>query len=282
MAPAGSDFAGSPRAVAQPAPEFETLEQRGQRVLARRRRREVGGPDRQRAVGLDREQPPALRQPLARGAQVLADDTADLVGVGDDRVEAAVLREPLGGCLRADLRHAGHVVDGVAGQREEVEHLVGAHAELGDDSGFVERLVAHRVDERDAGTHQLREVLVRRRHDAVDALRRRLRRQRPDHVVGLDSVDHQQRPAVRGDELLQRRQLSDEVVGHRRPVRLVLRIPVVAEGPAWRVDDDGEVIRLAVLHHSAQHRHDPAQRARGLAARRAQVGQRMERAVEIR
>ena len=35
---------------------------------------------------------------------------------------------------------------GIAGQREEVEHLVGAHAELREHAGVVERLVAHRVD----------------------------------------------------------------------------------------------------------------------------------------
>ena len=40
----------------------------------------------------------------------------------------------------------GHVVDGVAGEREQVEHLVGAHAELREHAGLVERLVAHRVD----------------------------------------------------------------------------------------------------------------------------------------
>ena len=58
----------------------------------------------------------------------------------------AVLREPLRRRLRTDLRHAGNVVDGVAGEREQVEHLVGAHAELREHAGLVERLVAHRVD----------------------------------------------------------------------------------------------------------------------------------------
>ena len=61
-----------------------------------------------------------------------------------------------------DLRHARHVVDGVAGERQQIEHLVRAHVELREHAGLVERLVAHRVDELDAGTHELRQVLVRR------------------------------------------------------------------------------------------------------------------------
>ena len=43
--------------------------------------------------------------------------------------------------LGPDLRHSGDVVHGVAGEREEVEHLVGADAEFREHAGLVERLV---------------------------------------------------------------------------------------------------------------------------------------------
>ena len=38
--------------------------------------------------------------------------------------------------------HAGNVVDRVAGERQQIEHLVGTHAELRDHAGIVETLVA--------------------------------------------------------------------------------------------------------------------------------------------
>ena len=66
-------------------------------------------------------------------------------------------------------------------------------------------------------------------------------------------------------QLVQRLDLPRQVVRHRRAVRLVLRIPVVAERLARRVEHDGEVVRLAVLDHSAQHRQHSAQRAGRLA-----------------
>ena len=41
-------------------------------------------------------------------------------------------------------------------------------------------------------------------------------RERADDVVGLDAFDHQERPAMRAHELVQRLDLRDEIVGHRR------------------------------------------------------------------
>jgi len=81
---------------------------------------------------------------------------------------------------------------------------------------------------------------------------------------------------------VQRLDLQREIVRHRRAIGLVLRIPVVAEGFARRVEHDGEVIRLAVEHYSAQHRNDTAQRTGRLAARRAKVRQRVIRAIQVR
>jgi hypothetical protein len=59
------------------------------------------------------------------------------------------------------------------------------------------------------------------------------------------SID-QQRPAQCTDALVQRRDLLRQVVGHRRAVRLVVGIPVVAEGLALGVEDTGAIVRLEV------------------------------------
>ena len=165
---------------------------------------EIGRLDRQPAVALHGEQAPRLRQPVERGAQVLADHAGNFARMSDDLVERSVLDEPLRRGLRADLRNTGHVVDGVPGQREEIEQLVRTDAELGDHARLVERFIAHRVDELHAWAHELREILVARRDHRRDPFCGRLPHERSDHVVGLDAVDHQQRPAVGADELVQR------------------------------------------------------------------------------
>ncbi|MPM86686.1 hypothetical protein SDC9_133777 [bioreactor metagenome] len=179
-------------------------------------------------------------------AQVLADHAGNLVGVGDDGVERAVLRQPFDGGLRAALGDAGNAVDGVADQCQVIDDLFRRHAELGLDAGRVEHFLAHRVVPADLWPDQLGQILVTGGNQGVDAVVRSLRRQRADHVVGLDAVDAQHRPAGGGDGGVDRLDLGAQVVGHWRTVRLVLGIPVVAEGLALGVEDDGLVVRLVV------------------------------------
>jgi phage baseplate assembly protein W len=194
--------------ILDPALELEALEQLAQPRVVALRAYEVRVALGQVAIGANGQQALALRQPVERLAQVVADDATDSRRFLDHVVERAVLHEPLRRCLGADLGHAGNVVDRVAGQRQQVEHLVGTHAELREHARFVERLVAHRIDELDARPDQLREVLVRRRDDRVDACIARLVRQRADDIVRLDTFDHEQRPAVRADEVVQRPDLQ--------------------------------------------------------------------------
>ena len=129
----GRRRAASSRASLSQALELEALEER--RAAPRRRRacvHELRRLDRQRAHRvLTVSSLRALRQPVERRAQILADHAADLAGMRDHVVERAVLREPLRRGLRADLVHAGHVVDRVADQRQVVDDVLGRHAELG-------------------------------------------------------------------------------------------------------------------------------------------------------
>jgi hypothetical protein len=136
--------------VAQPGFELEALVQLTQQRRIGARQCELGDAHRQRAVGLHRQKPASFGQPGQRAPQVVADDAWNLRGARDDVVETAVLIQPFGRGLRANLRHAGDVVDTVAGEREQVEHLIGTHAEFPDHTFVVERLVAHRVHARDA------------------------------------------------------------------------------------------------------------------------------------
>ena len=133
IAPAGSAFAASPPEVAQPAPELEALVQRRQRARCRRRRcaRSSGFTGSAQSVLTVSSRRPCGSQSSA--ARRFSPTTPPISPACATTLSSVpYCGEPLRGGLRADLRHAGHVVDRVAGQREEVEHLVGAHAELGD------------------------------------------------------------------------------------------------------------------------------------------------------
>ncbi len=194
--------------LAPPGLEAVVLEDRQQR-LARFAERGQRGLDRfhlrlQLAGRLDCHQLARERQEVERAAQVVADHALDLGRMLDDAVERLVLREPLDGRLRAALLDAGHVVDGVADQREIVDDALGRHAELGDHAFAVEQFVAHGIDQRDPLRHQLGEILVAGRDHHLHAARLGGMRERADHVVGLDALDHQQRPAERAHRLVDR------------------------------------------------------------------------------
>ncbi len=246
-----------------------------------RSRFEVAHAVRQRHVALDGEKLPRLRQPVTHLAQILADDTADLVRVGDDVVEAAVLGEPLRSGLRSDFLDAGDVVDTVADQREVVRDTLRRHAELRLHAGRVEGLVRHRVYERDVRAHELRHVLVAGGDDGADALALGLPRQRADDVVRFDAIDDQERPPQRADAVHERLDLRGEIVGHRRAVRLVVGVHFVAEGLAFCVENAGAILRREVLAQAPQHVDDAVDGSRGLARLVAQVGQRVKGTVQV-
>ncbi len=54
----------------------------------------------------------------------------DFAGAGEQGIEVAICLDQLRGGLDADAGDAGHVVDGIAGQRLHVDHLVRSDAEL--------------------------------------------------------------------------------------------------------------------------------------------------------
>jgi hypothetical protein len=177
--------------LTQPGAHFVAGKQLGQAFPVDRARPEVGQRQRQFEVAANGDQAPRQRQEVERAAQVLADNATDIGRGGNDAVERAVLAEPLDRRLGADLVDAGDVVDAIADQRQVIDDALGGNAELGEHAGFVEHLVAHRVDQLHMRTDQLRQILVAGRHHHGDALRRRLLRQRADDVVRLDPVDAQ-------------------------------------------------------------------------------------------
>ena len=83
------------------------------------------GRDRQLDIGQQAVERSIAAHVLDVLAQVAADHALDLVGVLEQRVEPAVLAEPLDRGLLADLGHAGQVVARLADQRRDVGILLG-------------------------------------------------------------------------------------------------------------------------------------------------------------
>ncbi len=204
--------------LAQPALETVTLEKGDHRFIIDRsgnqrlrHRHHVPG---QIAIGFYGDQFLCLRQPVQCAPQVVANRTADIGGMRNHAIERTVFRQPFHGCLGADLVDARYVVDGVADQRQVIDNALGRHPEFGDHAGDVERFIAHGIDQRYMIVDQLRKILVAGRHDRFHSMFDRLHHERADHIVGLDAVDHQDRPAKRTHGLMYRLDLARQVVRH--------------------------------------------------------------------
>ena len=147
----------------------------------------------------------------------------------------------------------GQVVARVAAQRRVLGVLRGRDAAAPlDDAGFVvERvvgdaaLVVEHLDVR-VGDELVRVAVAGDDHD-VDAVGGRARRERRDHVVGLDARHLQLLDLERLEHLVDQRQLRREQVGRLLAAGLVLGVELVAvRAAAGRVERDRDVVGLLV------------------------------------
>ena len=176
----------------------------------------------------------------------------DLAGAQQQRLQVAVFDDQLRRGLDADAGHARHIVGGIAGQRLHLDHLCRRYAELFDHLGNADAAVLHGVVHGDAVGDELHQVLVRR-HDgrrcAALAGNPRIGR---DQVVGLKTALLQAGQVERANGLADQRELRDQIVRRRRPVRLVIGIELVAEGDLGFVEYDRQMRRPVVGRHVAQ------------------------------
>ena len=268
--------------VREPDLELQAREQLAQPRLVRRRARQVLRFDVERHVAADGGQLARERQLRQRGAQVLAGLPGNLGRVRHERVERAVLLQPLGRSLGADAGDAGDVVGGVADEREVIDDALRRHAELPDHRVAVVDRVGHGVDEFHRPVHELRQILVAGGDERVQAGGGRLGGERTDDVVGLDALDLQQRQAHGAHDGVQRLDLAGELVRHRRAVRLVVGEQVVAEGLAAGIEHHGDAGGIVFGQQLAQHIDHAVDGAGRLAARVGEPRQGVERAVQIR
>jgi hypothetical protein len=204
-------------------------------------------------VALDGDE--LLREPrgVGLGEQRLAGSLGGhFARVPQNVLERPVLGEQLLGALVTDALHPGHVVAGVADEREKVHHLARRNAEPLGGVGLVHPGLVHRggsapsgIEQGDAGADELVEVLVARDDHRLEAAASAGPRQCADDVVGLVARDGHQRDAKR---LEQRADTLDGLieVGLERLVELfagglVLGVALFAERGAGVVDPDDVV-----------------------------------------
>ncbi len=157
----------------------------------------------------------------------------------------------------ADPRHPFDVVDRVAHQREHVDDLFGRDAELVLHARrVVPRAFFLRVEHADPVVDELKKILVAGDDRHVEAGGGRLRRQRPDHIVGLVALGRQDRHAQRFARGVHHRNLEGELVGHRPAVRLVVGREIVAERAPRQVERRRDVLGFVFVQQLPQHRHE--------------------------
>ena len=233
--------------------------------------------DRQRQLEVvDQPVEPAVAQHAVEVlAQAVAGLALDLVDVGDDPGEVAVLPQPLGGGLRPDAWNAGQVVARLADQGREVAVALGRHEVLLGDRGRVHPPhlghPPHGVDQADRVADQLEGVAVAGADDHLGALGDGLRGEGGDDVVGLEALDADVPDAQRVEHLAQQRQLPGELGGRGRAAGLVLGVLGGPEGLAGDVEGHADVGGRLVAQHVDQHRGEAVDGVRVLAGARREV-----------
>ena len=151
----------------------------------------------------------------------------------------------------------GTLSDEVADQRLHLDDLLGRHAEFLDHLGAADALVLHRVVHDDAVVHELHEVLVGRHDGGGRAGLAGDPRVGRDQVVGLVAGLLQARNIEGAHRLADQRELRNEVVGRRRPMRLVFLVHLGAEGFFRLVEHHREMgrplVRLHLVEQLPQH-----------------------------
>jgi hypothetical protein len=202
---------------------------------------------------------------IGMGQQLLAAALLlDLAGPLQERVQIAIFIDQQRGRLDADAWHAGHIVDTVAGQGLDIDHLVRPDAELLEHLFRFDALVLHRIEHLHLVTDQLHQILVRGDDGHFRALGLGLAGIGRDDVVGLVILQLHTGRAKGARRIADDGELRHQILRCRRPVRLVLVVHLIAEGLAGMVEDHrqvrGRILALQILQKLPQHVAEPLHR----------------------
>ena len=179
------------------------------------------------------------------------------VDIRVDILQGTIFRDQFAGPDLADALDARDVVRSVSADGEHVDDLLrpvdpvtGADLRYADD--FVIAAGTAGLVLPDMVGDQLTVILVRRHHIDIHALGRGFDGHRADHVVRLVVRYHQDRDVHRPAYLDQRIQGVDDELGRLGTVGLIGGVHAVAEGPARRVEGNGQMGRPFALDQFEQ------------------------------
>ena len=150
----------------------------------------------------------------------------------------------------------GYVVDLVAHKRQQIDNECRRHTKLRHHTIVIHGGVVHGVYERDVVIDQLRHIFVTGGDDDVSAALRCLHRERADDIVCLDTTNTDERQAHRANSIVYGVDLLAQLIGHGRPVGLVLCIDLVSKGGPLGVEHDDDLILGVIGHQLADHAND--------------------------
>jgi len=201
-------------------------------------------------------------------------DVVHLIERGHEVLDVAEPADEVGGGLGADLRHTGDIVRLVALEGFHVHQGGRLDTELVADGG---RVIAADIGDaaeiaQDGGAviHELQHVAVAGDNQRSVAGLGRGTRESPDDVIGLVARQYDEVKAHGLGQLVDHRQLCDEVLVHRRAIGLVLVIELMAEGGAGCVQGEDGHVRMLRLEKEQEHLGETVCRVRGLPRTRGQ------------
>ena len=191
-------------------------------------------------------------------AQVLAHLALDLVGMCDDLVQAAVLRDERARLFGADARHARNVVGSIALQAVKIGHerrcnavIQVVHA-LGRHNRHVGQAFAGR-DHVDVLGHELIHVAVAGHQQHVAAGFLAQARHGAQDIVTFPALGLQNRHVERSEQLLNHGELRVQVGVHGRALRLILRQHLHAHARLALIKRHDHTVGVKGVDHLEKH-----------------------------
>ena len=218
-----------------------------------------------RRVGADGDEKLGDLRVLRAGGDLLRQFSLEHGGIGYDPLDVAEFLQKFLRRLAAYAADSGNVVGSVSGKREIIDHLprilkmpVFADLRLVVDLRAVTGMGG--TVKPDARTHKLRGVLVGSGHENLEPGRSGLHRERPHHVVGLETVASQNRNPHRLGKFKRIRNRRGEIFRHFLTLRLVRRVRLVPERGPLRIHRENDVSGRFFFQNRTQAVHQPEQR----------------------
>ena len=195
------------------------------------------------------------RQLLDVFAERFTDFAFDFIGVIDQVFECFVLSQPFRCGFRADFRHTGDIVRGVAHQRQIINDLIRTHTKFFTHSRNIgnRRFFVHGVNQRHVFIDQLRHVFIARGNKGLLALLGCVSCESAQHIIGFDARNAQQRNPHRLNNAMQWLDLHAQFLWHRWAIGFVLVVEFITKSRAFGVKHHRELVGVVFIAQAFNH-----------------------------